>query len=244
MTAAVIMQLAQEGKLSLDDPVSKYVPGVPNGDNITIAELLEMRSGLYNYTNAPEVSASMDRDPTKVWSPAEVLAIAFARPPTSRPVQPTSTTTPTTRCSASSPKRSMASHWPGDAGPVVRAAGYAAHRAPRQHREHHPRSLLARLPVRQLLGRLGGRTALLARGPGRGQGRNAPAQRLHGPEPFLCRGGRGRHFHRQRSRHLDPGTGCRPRAQRRISAPLARQPASPRTRASPRGKSTGTASAN
>ena len=35
------------------------------------------------------------------------------------------------------------------------------------------------------------------------------AQRLHGREPFLCRGGRGRHFHRQRSRHLDPGTGRR-----------------------------------
>jgi D-alanyl-D-alanine carboxypeptidase len=81
MTAAVIMQLAQEGKLSLADPVSKYVPGVPNGGNITIAELLEMRSGLYNYTNAPEVSASIDRDPTRFWSPAEVLAIAFARPP-------------------------------------------------------------------------------------------------------------------------------------------------------------------
>src|SRR5213076_1656685 len=42
MTAAVIVQLAQEGKLSLDDPVSKYVPGVPNGDNITIDELLKM----------------------------------------------------------------------------------------------------------------------------------------------------------------------------------------------------------
>src|SRR6202043_1441826 len=59
MTAAVILQLAQEGKLSVDDAVSKYVPGVPNGDHITIAELLEMRSGLYNYTNAPEISASM-----------------------------------------------------------------------------------------------------------------------------------------------------------------------------------------
>ena len=81
MTAAVIMQLAQESKLSIDDPVSKYVPGVPNGDRITIAELLEMRSGLYNYSNAPEVSASLDRDPTRVWSPAELLAIAFARPP-------------------------------------------------------------------------------------------------------------------------------------------------------------------
>ena len=87
MTAAVILQLAQEGKgkLSLSDPVSKYVPGVPNGDNITIAELLEMRSGLYNYTNAPELATSIDRDPTKVWTPAELLAIAFARPPNDPP---------------------------------------------------------------------------------------------------------------------------------------------------------------
>jgi CubicO group peptidase (beta-lactamase class C family) len=81
MTAAVILQLAQEGKLRLSDPVSKYVPGVPNGDNITIAQLLEMRSGLYNYTNDPELSASIDRNPTKVWTPAELLAIAFGHPP-------------------------------------------------------------------------------------------------------------------------------------------------------------------
>ena len=32
----------------------------------------------YNYTTAPEISASLDDDPTKVWSPAELLAIAFA----------------------------------------------------------------------------------------------------------------------------------------------------------------------
>src|SRR5437870_10563931 len=81
MTAAVIVQLAQEGKLSLDDPVSKYVPSVPNGDNITIDELLKMRSGLYNYTNAPELAATEDRDPTRVGNTEELLAIAFARPP-------------------------------------------------------------------------------------------------------------------------------------------------------------------
>ena len=81
MTAAVIMQLAQESKLGLNDPVSKYVPGVPNGDNITIAQLLEMRSGLYNYTNDPIISATIDTDPAKVWTPAELLAIAFAHPP-------------------------------------------------------------------------------------------------------------------------------------------------------------------
>src|SRR6266550_3752787 len=81
MTAAVIVLLAQEGKLSLDDPVSKYVPSVPNGDNITIDELLKMRSGLYSYDDDPEFWAILDRDPTKVWSPAGVLAIAFKHPP-------------------------------------------------------------------------------------------------------------------------------------------------------------------
>jgi D-alanyl-D-alanine carboxypeptidase len=81
MTAAVIMQLAQEDKLSLDDSISKYVPGVPNADNITIAQLLEMRSGLYNYSSDPIISATIDTDPSKVWTPAELLAIAFAHPP-------------------------------------------------------------------------------------------------------------------------------------------------------------------
>ncbi len=81
MTSAVIMELAQENKLSLDDPISKYVPEVPNGNNITIAQLLEMRSGLYNYTDDPVISATMDANPAKVWTPVEVLAIAFAHPP-------------------------------------------------------------------------------------------------------------------------------------------------------------------
>src|SRR5256885_4036827 len=85
MTAAVIMLLAQEGKLSLDDPVSKYVPSVPNGDNITIIELLIMLSGLYSYTDAPELAAIVDRDPTKVWTTEEGLAIAVARPPNLAP---------------------------------------------------------------------------------------------------------------------------------------------------------------
>ncbi len=87
MTSAVIMLLAQDGKIALADPVSKYVAGVPNGDNITIAELLKMRSGLYNYTAAPELAASLDHDPTRAWTPAEVLAIAFKHKPLFPPGQ-------------------------------------------------------------------------------------------------------------------------------------------------------------
>src|ERR1044072_3420868 len=85
MTAAVIMLLAQEGKLSLDDAVSKYIPEVPNGDIITVSQLLNMRSGLYNYTNDPTISAGIDSDPAKVWMSTELLAIAFAHPPNFRP---------------------------------------------------------------------------------------------------------------------------------------------------------------
>jgi D-alanyl-D-alanine carboxypeptidase len=80
MTAAVIVLLIQEGKLRFDDSVSKYVEGVPNGNTITISQLLKMRSGLYNYTSAPELAESLDRDPAKDWTPQELLAIAFKRP--------------------------------------------------------------------------------------------------------------------------------------------------------------------
>lgn len=85
MTGALVVLLAQDGKLKLDDPISSYARDVPNGDAITLADLMRMRSGLYCYTNAPELSAALDADPGKPWTPHEVLAIAFARPPSARP---------------------------------------------------------------------------------------------------------------------------------------------------------------
>jgi D-alanyl-D-alanine carboxypeptidase len=42
---------------------------------------IKMRSGLYNYTAAPEFAESLGHEPTKVWTPEEVLAVAFERPP-------------------------------------------------------------------------------------------------------------------------------------------------------------------
>ena len=81
MTAAMTVLLAQEGKLRLDDPVSKYVPDVPGGDDITVSDLLKMRSGLPEFTNSPELAESLDHDPSRVWTPQELLAIAFKNPP-------------------------------------------------------------------------------------------------------------------------------------------------------------------
>jgi len=85
MTGTLVLQLVQEGKLKLDDPVSKYLPDVPNGQNITVAMLLEMRSGLFSYTADEAWNARLDNDPGYVWQPPELLAIAFAHPPTFAP---------------------------------------------------------------------------------------------------------------------------------------------------------------
>jgi D-alanyl-D-alanine carboxypeptidase len=87
MTATVILQLVQEGKISLDDPVSKYVAGIANGDQITIAQLAEMRSGLDAYTSNLGYNQTLDSDPTKAWTPDELLAIARPQPPLSPPGQ-------------------------------------------------------------------------------------------------------------------------------------------------------------
>jgi D-alanyl-D-alanine carboxypeptidase len=80
MTATIILQLVQEGKLSLDDPISRYRADVPNGDNITIAQLLDMRSGLAGYTETLVFQRAVDEDPERIWSPDELLALAFSAP--------------------------------------------------------------------------------------------------------------------------------------------------------------------
>ena len=54
-TAVVVLQLAQEGKLSLDDPVSRWVAGVPNGEVVTVQHLLAHTSGLFSVNEDREL---------------------------------------------------------------------------------------------------------------------------------------------------------------------------------------------
>src|SRR5262245_51005200 len=49
-TATLLLIYADEKKLGLDDPVSKYTPWVPNGDRITLRMLGNMTAGLHSYT--------------------------------------------------------------------------------------------------------------------------------------------------------------------------------------------------
>jgi CubicO group peptidase (beta-lactamase class C family) len=58
-TAAAILLLAEEGKLSLDDPVSRFVPNLTRGNEVTIRELLSHTSGYQDYWPQDYVMPSM-----------------------------------------------------------------------------------------------------------------------------------------------------------------------------------------
>ncbi|NUT45940.1 MAG: beta-lactamase family protein [Saccharothrix sp.] len=83
--ATVVLQLVDEGRVGLDDPVDRYVPGVPaglNGDRATVRQVLNHTSGLYDYAHEAGYSTNRWRgdDRFRTYRPRELLDVAFARP--------------------------------------------------------------------------------------------------------------------------------------------------------------------
>ena len=81
MTATVILQLIDEGKLSMGDVIDKYVPGMPNGSTATIKNLLEMQSGIPTYTAEPSILNQYDADPTTAFTPQQLIDSVKKSPP-------------------------------------------------------------------------------------------------------------------------------------------------------------------
>jgi D-alanyl-D-alanine carboxypeptidase len=78
-TAQAVLRLADQGRLSLDDPLEEYVPDIPHGDEITLRHLLGMRGGVYDFVADEEFMARYVADPLLPgWSPYDVLEIIRA----------------------------------------------------------------------------------------------------------------------------------------------------------------------
>ncbi|MDM0011915.1 serine hydrolase domain-containing protein [Variovorax sp. J22P168] len=80
-TATLLLQLVQLGALGLDDKVGRYIAGVPNGDLIGLADLAGNQSGLADYSAQPAFLEAFVEDTLRVWTPQQLVAIAFAVPP-------------------------------------------------------------------------------------------------------------------------------------------------------------------
>jgi len=73
-TAATIMLLAEEGKLSIDDSLHKWLPSFPNIDStITIRQLLNHTSGIFNLTRHPTIWWEIFSDPGRIWDVEEFV---------------------------------------------------------------------------------------------------------------------------------------------------------------------------
>ena len=78
-TVTMLLQLADEGKLSLDDPIDQYVEGVTNGDEITLLQLANMSSGNGDYVNQVFID-DFAADQTKVYTLDELNSFAVDLP--------------------------------------------------------------------------------------------------------------------------------------------------------------------
>jgi len=85
-TTTRVLQLADAGQLSLDDPIGDYVdlPDLFNS-TATLRQLGNMTAGFFNYSSDPEFVAALEAAPLKVWSPLELVERANAKGPSFAP---------------------------------------------------------------------------------------------------------------------------------------------------------------
>lgn len=82
--ATAILQLVDEGRIDLDAPVERYLPGVvPGGDAVTVRQVLNHTSGLYDYMKGDGWSTNRWRGDARftAYTPDELLAEAFRHDP-------------------------------------------------------------------------------------------------------------------------------------------------------------------
>lgn len=85
--SAVALQMIDEGKFSLDDPVSQHLgeeewyPRLPNHDGLTVRMLLNHTGGLPRYVFHEPFWAELEATPDRVWKPEELLAYIFDAEP-------------------------------------------------------------------------------------------------------------------------------------------------------------------
>lgn len=75
-TAAVVLQLAQEGKIDLDAPIGVWLPDIVQfADTTTVRQLLSHRSGIFDYLEDPQFYVEAYQNPQHTYTPGELVAM-------------------------------------------------------------------------------------------------------------------------------------------------------------------------
>jgi D-alanyl-D-alanine carboxypeptidase len=85
-TATAVLQLVDKGTLRLHDHLEKFIPGIPYGNRITIKELLNMSSGIYDFTSDEELVKKFVDDPLLPgWTPQDLIPFIQSHKPAFAP---------------------------------------------------------------------------------------------------------------------------------------------------------------
>jgi CubicO group peptidase (beta-lactamase class C family) len=79
--ATLLLKLVDQGKVSLDDKLSKWLPDFPNAERVTLGQLAQMTSGYPDYVIGNDAfSNALYADPFRQWTTQDVLAQISSRP--------------------------------------------------------------------------------------------------------------------------------------------------------------------
>jgi CubicO group peptidase (beta-lactamase class C family) len=78
--ANVLLQLVDEGKVSLDDKVSRWLPNIPHADKVTLEQLGRMTSGYQDYVHQLAFIEDFYSDPFQAWTTRQQLGYVADKP--------------------------------------------------------------------------------------------------------------------------------------------------------------------
>lgn len=79
-TVTALLQLVDEGKVGLDDPISQYIDGVTDGGTVTLRQLAGMRSGVPDYSSTEAFVSDYLADPTAPFTPERLVGYIAGQP--------------------------------------------------------------------------------------------------------------------------------------------------------------------
>jgi D-alanyl-D-alanine carboxypeptidase len=80
-TTTLLLRLLDQGRVRLEDPLSRWFPNLPNAGQVTVGMLARSVSGYSDYVTTPRFERAFAANPFRTWRPSELIRIAFSRPP-------------------------------------------------------------------------------------------------------------------------------------------------------------------
>jgi CubicO group peptidase (beta-lactamase class C family) len=80
MVSTVLLQLVDEGTVTLDDKLADWLPDVPNADKVTLGQLSQMTSGYADYVQDQAFLDAFNQNPFRQWTPEELYTFGTSKP--------------------------------------------------------------------------------------------------------------------------------------------------------------------